>query len=156
MVGADATVASGAVIDGGDVRKGAVVRACAVVSPGAVVADNSVLGEGSCLPSGTTTSPGELWTGSPATCERALSQEELETIAATVAETVTFATAHANECGKTHEQIEAEKLRQMLIEERSEDYNSHMGLLGREREVAEIQARIIENDREEQRKIGAA
>lgn len=156
QIAEDATVAPGAVIDAGEVQARAVVGAGAVVSPGAVVAENSVLRDGSYLPDGVATSPGDIWSGSPAQRERALTQEELDAMTTTVEETVALASAHATECGKTHEQIEAEKLRQSLIEERSEDYNSHMGLLGRETEIAEVQARIVEEDREEQRKVGAA
>jgi len=59
------------------------------------------------------------------------------------------------ETGKTHEQIEGEILRQQLLDERSEDYQSHTGLLGREMEIVETQARIVEEDRKAQAKIGA-
>ncbi|KAI0566851.1 carbonic anhydrase gamma type [Gracilaria domingensis] len=155
-VDADATVHPGAVIDSAQVGAYAVVGASAVVARGAIVAEQSVLRGGSFLPEGACTSPGELWSGSPAQCERALTQDEISAIASNVEDLVTLAGAHATECGKTHEQIEAEKLRQGLMEERSEDYNSHLGLLGKEKEIVETQATLIEQDREEQRKVGAA
>ncbi|CAN8061754.1 unnamed protein product [Agarophyton chilense] len=155
-VDADATVHPGAVIDSAQIGARAVVGSSAVVAPGATVAEQSVLRDGSYLPEGASTAPGQIWSGSPAQMERQLTQDEISAIATNVQDLVTLAGAHATECGKTHEQIEAEKLRQALMEERSEDYNSHLGLLGKEKEIVETQATHIERDREEQRKVGTA
>lgn len=152
----EAVVGPGAVIDGADVGVGAVIGPGAVLSNGVVIGAGSVVRPGSYLPSGVVVGEKEVWAGSPAERVAQVTESELEKMAAHVEHTVSLASAHADECGKTHEHLEAEKLRQELLEERTDDYNSHMGLLGREREVVEIQARIVEQDREDQRKIGAA
>lgn len=155
-VGAAATVSPGAVIDGAALGDGCVIGPGAVVMPGSSIGAGAVVRAGSYVPEGITVADGEIWGGTPAARERAVTEEEKVEIEKNAQDVVALAGAHAVECGKTHEQIEAEKLRQTLLDERSDDYNSHLGLLGREREIVEVQARFIENDREEQRKVGTA
>lgn len=151
-----ATVEPGAVVDSANIGEGAVIGAGAVLAPGTVVGAGSVVRAGSFVAEGMRIGDHEVWEGSPAQKVGSVNAQERERMASVVEKIVSLASAHAVECGKTPEQIEAEKLRQELMEERSEDYNSHMGLLGREEEVAETQARLIEQDADEQRKAGAA
>lgn len=155
-VGAAATISSGAVIESAAVGPNSVIGPSAVIAKGAVVGSASIVAPGSYVAPGTQIADGELWSGAPATRERALTAEEQEEMKQISADTANLASAHAIETGKTHEQIEAEKLRQELLEERSEDYNSHLGLIGREAEIVEIQARIVEEDQRLQRQAGSA
>lgn len=151
-----ASVGPGAVIDGADVGSNTVIGAGTVLSPGVVIGSGSVVRPGSYLPYGVKVGENEVWAGTPAQKIDMLSETEKQENLDRVERTVTLASAHALECGKSHEQLEAEALRQTLMEERSGDYNSHLGLLGQEQDIVEKQARIIEAEREEQRKIGTA
>lgn len=155
-VGAASTISTGAVIDAAAVGPNSVVGSSAVISKGAIVGAGSIVAPGSYVAPGTQIADGELWSGVPAVRERALSAEEQEAIKQGSVDLANLASAHATEAGKTHEQIEAEKLRQELLDERSDDYNSHMGLIGREAEIVEIQAKIVEEDRRLQRQAGSA
>lgn len=155
-VSSGALVGAGAVVDGADVGPGAMIGAGAVVSNGVVIGSGSVVRPGSFLPSGVAVGEGEIWAGSPAQKIEVLGDAEKAENVQLVERTVTLASAHSAECGKTFEQLEAEALRQGLMEERTDDYNSHVGIIGREEEMIEGQARLIEADREEQRKVGAA
>lgn len=154
VIGASATISAGAVVDAAAVGPASVIGPAAVVSKGAVVGAGSMVGPGSFVAPGTKIADGELWSGAPATKERALTAEEQQGMVQLAADHASLASAHATETGKTHEQIEAEKLRQELLDERSEDYNSHMGLIGREAEIVETQARLVEEDRRLQRQAG--
>lgn len=154
-IGPAAIVSPGAVIDGAEVGPAAVIGPGAVVMPGAVVGASSFVRAGSYVPAGVHVGEGELWAGTPAVKERVLTDVEKAEFVKQVDDIVALAGAHAVECGKTHEQIEAEKLRQQLLDERSHDYNSHLGLVGREREIVEVQASFIEADRQAQSKVGA-
>lgn len=155
-VAQSALVGPGAIIDGADIGAGAVVGAGAVISKGVVIGAGSVVRPGSYLLQGVKVGEGEVWAGSPAQKIEMISDAEKQENLDHIEHTVTLASAHSAECGKTHEQLEAEALRQMLTEERTEDYNSHLGVLGQEKEIVETQARLIEAEREEQRKIGTA
>lgn len=155
-IGSSSTICSGAVVDGANIGPECMIGPGAVVMPGSTLGAGAMVRAGSFVPYGTSIGEGEIWAGSPATMQGMLDAEKRQEILQGVDDTVALAGAHAVECGKTHEQIEAEELRQKLMDERSEDYNSHLGLLGREREIVEVQARFVESDREEQRKVGAA
>lgn len=155
-VGAAATISCGAVVEAAAVGPNSVVGPTAVIAKGAVVGAGSIVAPGSYVAPGTEIADGELWSGVPAVRERTLSPQEQEAIKQASIDMANLASAHATEAGKTHEQIEAEKLRQELLDERSEDYNSHMGLIGKEAEIIETQARIVEEDRRLQRQSGSA
>lgn len=155
-IASDVTIGPGAVIDSAEIGSGAVVSAGAIISPGVVIGAGAVVRPSSFLGPGVVAGEGEIWAGVPAQKIDTVSDAERQKISENVERTVALASAHADECGKTHEQVEAEKLRQTLLEERTEDYESHMGLLGREREMVDIQARLIEEEREAQRKAGTA
>lgn len=155
LIGPRATIEPSAVIDGAKIGEGAVVGAGAVLGQGCSLGVGSILRPGTFLPNGVSVNDGEIWQGAPAQFVANVDDEMRANIERKVEDTLQLASAHAAECGKTHEQIEAEKLRQQLMDQRTEDYNSHMGLLGKEEQIVETQARVIEADREEQRKVGA-
>lgn len=147
VIGSSVTIGQGAVIEAATVSDEAMIGMGAVVLRGAKIGKQALVAAGAVVSPNTEVGDGELWAGSPATMVRKLSAEEIETIIASAEDHITLAAAHAAEAGKTHDQIEAEKLRRQLLEERSDDYNSHLGLLGREKEIVEIQARIVEENR---------
>lgn len=153
-VASDVTVGSGAVIQSAEIGPGAVIGAGAVLSPGVVVGPGTIVRPSSYLPPGMIAGEGEVWAGIPAQKIDVVSDTERQEISENIERTIALAGAHADECGKSYDQLEAEELRQTLLEERSDDYESHMGLLGRENEMVEIQARYIEAERETQRKAG--
>lgn len=155
-VGAAATISAGAVVESAAVGPNSVIGPSAVVAKGSVVGAGSMVAPGSYVAPGTQILDGELWSGVPATRERVLTAQEQEEMVQISIDIASLASAHATETGKTHEQIEAEKLRQQLLDERSEDYNSHLGLIGREAEIVETQARVVEEDRRLQRQSGSA
>lgn len=155
-VGAAATISAGAVVESADVGPNSVIGPSAVLAKGSVVGVGSMVSPGSYVAPGTQIADGELWSGVPATRERALTAQEQQEMVQISIDTASLASAHATETGKTHEQIEAEKLRQQLLDERSEDYNSHLGLIGREAEIVETQARVVEEERRLQRQSGSA
>lgn len=132
-----------------------------LVEAGCVLRDSkvkkhAVLKAGSTLMNGEVPE-GELWAGSPAVFVRKLTTAEItELIVAPNEELQVLATAHAQENGKTHEQIEAEILREELLRHRSDDYHSHLGVVGQEKELIETQARIVEESRKKQAAAGAA
>lgn len=151
-----AFIGTGAVIDGADIGPNANIGAGAVISNGVVIERGGIVRPGSFVPDGISIGRDEIWAGSPAQMVEVVGDVEKSRNIELIERTMTLAGAHAVECGKTFEQLEAEALRQELMEGRTEDYNSHVGILGREEEVIEGQAQLIETDREEQRKIGAA
>lgn len=155
-IASDVTIGPGAVIDSAQVGAGAVISAGAILSPGVIIGAGAVVRPSSFIGPGVVTGDGEVWAGVPAQKIDTVSEAEKQKISENVERTVALASAHADECGKTHEQLEAEQLRQTLLEQRTEDYESHVGLLGREREMVDIQARLIEEEREAQRKAGTA
>lgn len=155
-IGESSIISPGAVVDAAAIGPFSVIGPAAVISSGAVVGTGSMVGAGSVVAPGTVIGDGELWAGVPARRERMLTEGEREEMLVLAKDYARLASAHATETGKTPEQVEAEKLRQELLDERSEDYNSHMGLLGREKEMAEAQARLVEEDRRLQRQAGGA
>lgn len=155
-IGDGAVLAPGAIVDSASVSDGAYIGPAAIVGKGASVGAKSVVSAGSHVEPGTTIGDGELWSGVPAVKERMLTEAEIADLEKALEDLGSLASAHMVEAGKTHEQIEAEKLRYELLNERSEDYNSHLGLLGREEEIVEEQAKIVEEDRRLQRQAGGA
>lgn len=155
-VGDAALISPGAVIDGADIGPGAMIGSGAIISSGVTIASGAIIRPASFVEQGVSIPANEVWAGVPARRIATVDDVERLSVQQDVSGYAALARAHADECGKTHEQIEAEALRQELMEERLEDYNSHMGLVGQEREVAEIQATFVEKDREEQRKVGTA
>jgi gamma-carbonic anhydrase len=147
IIGASVTVGQGAVIHSATVADEAMIGMGAVILDGASVGKHALVAAGSVVGPNSSVGAGELWAGSPAVMVRTLSADEIEAMIASADDYVTLASAHAVEAGKTHDQIEGEKLRRHLLDERSNDYNSHLGLLGKETELVETQAGIIEANR---------
>lgn len=147
VIGSSVTIGQSAVVHSAMIADEAMIGMGAVVMDGAKVMKHALVAAGSVVPENAVVGEGELWAGAPANMVRKLTTEEIDAIVASAEDYVSLAAAHAHEAGKSPDQIEAEKLRRQLLEERSDDYNSHLGLLGREEEIVETQARIIESHR---------
>jgi gamma-carbonic anhydrase len=147
VIGSAVSIGHGAVVHGATIADEAMIGMGAVVENGARVGKHALVAAGSVVPAKAVVGAGELWAGAPAAMVRKLTQEEIDAMIASAEDCVTLAGAHAEEAGKTHEQIEGEKLRRQLLDERSDDYNSHLGKLGQERELVEVQAQLIEKNR---------
>ena len=145
---------------GDDVTIGhaAIVHACvieehAVVGMGAVLLDKCRIEPGAVVAAGATVTPGtvvganQIWVGSPARFLRAVTDEERQQFAHQCQAYVRLAALHAEECGKTPAQLEAERVAQQLREERSDDYMSSLGLLGRDEEIIAGQMAYLERER---------
>lgn len=150
--GALSRIDAGAYVSGSELSAEAAVGAGCVVNSSSLGA-HAVLAPGSTL-DGADVPSGELWAGAPAVFVRKLSAEEVETLVAAARDAQVLAQAHAHENGKSHDQIEAERLREELLRDRSDDYHSHLGIVGREKEIIETQARIVEAERRAQAAAG--
>lgn len=152
-LGALARVDAGSLISGAELDDECAVGAGCVVR-GARVGKHAMLAPGSSLDVGTEVPAGELWVGAPAVFVRKLSADEVSALVKETQDTVVLAEAHAAENGKTFDQIEAERLREELMRDRSNDYHSHLGIVGKEVDFINTQAKIVEDEREAQAAAG--
>lgn len=107
----DAFIGMGAtVMDGAVVEKGAMVAAGAVVTPGTVVKG------------------GQIWGGTPAKFLRAMTPEESAFISTSASNYAELAAKHALECAKSLQQVAAEVQNLEDKQERSIDYDEHVGI----------------------------
>lgn len=93
-----------------------------LLQTGAKMESKSMITTGSVLPSGSVVKSGEVWGGVPAKKLRAMLPAELEKTAATVAENVLLAGAHAEESAKDWLQIDQDAYDYEQENERSEYY----------------------------------
>lgn len=155
VLGDDVTVAHNAVLHACTVDDGAVIGIGAIVLDHCHVGQGAVVAAGAVVTPGTRVGAGELWAGTPAKLLRAVTPEERAQFVTQAANYVRLAAMHAEECGKTPDQLDAERVARELKEERSEDYMSHLGLLGKEEMVSKAQQSYLRREQERQRQVGA-
>lgn len=148
FLGNDVTIGHGAILHACAVEDQAVIGMGSVVLDGSRVEHGAVLGAGSVLTPGSVVPAGQLWLGSPARFVRAVTAEEQQQFAAQCNQYVELAKMHAAECGKTPAQLDAEHVAALLWEERSEDYMSSLGLLGKEELVMAAQKAYLDYERQ--------
>ncbi|KAK4531680.1 hypothetical protein CCYA_CCYA09G2537 [Cyanidiococcus yangmingshanensis] len=148
FLGNDVTIGHGAILHACAVEDQAVIGMGSVVLDGSRVEHGAVLGAGSVLTPGSVVPAGQLWLGSPARFVRAVTAEEQQQFAAQCNQYVELAKMHAVECGKTPAQLDAEHVAALLWEERSEDYMSSLGLLGKEELVMAAQKAYLDYERQ--------
>ncbi|GAB0492118.1 hypothetical protein MMPV_003377 [Pyropia vietnamensis] len=124
------------------------------VMDGAIVGANGVVDAGAVVPSNTTIQAGTRHAGAPAVLSGSVLPAEVSAIATASDEVVTLAAAHAAENAKSAAQVRSEALLTELRTERSQDNLAHMGLLGREEEVAAAQAVWYEREERKQAEAG--
>lgn len=104
-IGSNVTVGPCALIHAATVKDSCVVGASAQLMDGSEVETHSMIAPGSVVTPGTKVASGELWAGSPAKKVRALTADEIASIAVTATDKVEMATLHAAECNKDYKQI---------------------------------------------------
>lgn len=107
-IGDNVTVGAGAIIHAATVEDLCIIGESAQVLDGAVVGTNSIVAPGSVVTPGTSVPSGEMWAGSPAKKVRALTSEEIASIAESAHETLELAYLHSVENSKDYKQIIAE------------------------------------------------
>lgn len=147
FIGNDVTIGHAAIVHACVIQDRAVIGIGSIlldkchVEPGAVVAAGSVVTPGTII------GAGEIWVGSPARRLREVTEAEAEVYATRCRAYVDLAAMHAEECGKTADQLDAERVMQQLREERGEDYMSSLGLLGKEEVVLAAQQAYLNKER---------
>ena len=86
-----------------------VIGESAQVMDGAKVSSNSIVAPASIVTPGTTVPGGELWSGSPAKKERALTSDEIAGIAESAHDTLELAYLHSVENSKDYKQLVEEE-----------------------------------------------
>lgn len=121
-IGNNVTVGPCALIHAATVKDSCVVGASAQVMDGAVVETHSIIAPGSVVTPGTKVASGELWSGSPAKKVRALTADEIASIAETAADKTEMAALHAVECAKDYKQLAEDEEQYEDARIRDEDY----------------------------------
>lgn len=104
-IGNNVTIGAGAIVHACIIDDLVVIGESAQVMDGARVGTNSIVGPASIVTPGTTIPSGELWTGSPAKKERALTSNEIAEIAENAHETLELAYLHSVENSKDYKQL---------------------------------------------------
>mmetsp|Transcript_4081 Transcript_4081/g.9739 ORF Transcript_4081/g.9739 Transcript_4081/m.9739 type:complete len:285 (+) Transcript_4081:118-972(+) len=104
-IGDNVTVGAGAIVHACTLEDLVVIGESAQVMDGATVKSNSIVAPASIVTPGTTVPSGELWAGSPAKKERALTSEEIAEISESAHDTLELAYLHSVENSKDYKQL---------------------------------------------------
>lgn len=121
-IGNNVTVGPCALIHAATVKDSCVVGASAQVMDGSIVESNTIISPGAVVTPGTKVAAGELWAGSPAKKVRALTADEIASIADTATDKTAMATLHAIECAKDYKQLAEDEEQYEDDRIRDEDY----------------------------------
>lgn len=113
FIGDNVSIGAGAIIHACTIKDLVVVGEMAQVLDGAVVESNSIIAPASVVTPGTKVPGGEYWAGSPAKKVRALSAEEIASIAESAHDTLELAYLHAVENDKDYQQLQEEAADQL-------------------------------------------
>lgn len=128
VIGDRVTVGHNAILHACTIHDDAFVGMGATVMDGAVVEKNAMVAAGALVTPGVVVPSGQLWAGAPARFMRDMTAEE-KAFTATSAQTYAeVADVHAQECGKSHAEIEHDRAARDMARERDADYDSHMGI----------------------------
>lgn len=128
IIGNRVTIGHNAVLHACTVENDAIIGMGATLLDGAVVESGAMVAAGSLVLQNTRIPAGQIWAGSPAKFLRSLTEEEKQFIPKSAESYAKLAKVHAEETAKSFEQIEAEKAQRLEWSQRSEDYDSHLGL----------------------------
>jgi hypothetical protein len=103
------TIGAGAIIHACTIESLCMIGESAQVMDGASVGTNSIIAPGSVVTPGTKVPSGELWSGSPAKKERALTSQEIASIAESAHDQLELAYLHSVENSKDYKQLIAEE-----------------------------------------------
>eukprot|EP00536_Pseudo-nitzschia_multiseries_P005937 jgi/Psemu1/238928/estExt_Genewise1.C_1210059 len=104
-IGDNVTIGAGAIVHACTIEDLVVVGESAQIMDGATVGANSVIAPASIVTAGTKVPSGELWSGTPAKKERALTSEEIAEISESAHDTLELAYLHAVENSKDYKQL---------------------------------------------------
>ena len=104
-IGNNVTIGAGAIVHACTIEDLVVIGESAQVMDGASIGTNAVVAPASIVTAGTKVPSGELWSGSPAKKVRALSAEEIASIAESAHDTLELAYLHAVENSKDYKQL---------------------------------------------------
>jgi len=108
-IGDNVTVGAGAIIHACTIENLSIIGESAQVLDGATIGTNSIVAPGSVVTPGTKVASGELWSGSPAKKERALTSQEIASIAESAHDQLELAYLHSVENSKDYKQLIAEE-----------------------------------------------
>lgn len=108
-IGDNVTIGAGAIVHACTIDDLVVIGESAQVMDGAKVSSNSIIAPASIVTPGTTVPSGELWSGSPAKKERALTSDEIAEIAESAHDTLELAYLHSVENSKDYKQLVEEE-----------------------------------------------
>jgi len=111
------------------IADGCLVGMGATLLDGVRLETNSIVAAGSLVPPNTVVPTGEVWAGAPAKLLRKLTAEEVEFIIVSAADYAELAAVHLEENSKTFDQIVYDKNLRWDKELRTDDYDSHLGIL---------------------------
>ena len=128
LIGDRVTVGHSAVLHACTLEDECLVGMGATVLDGAVIGTKSMVAAGALVSPGTKVPSGELWAGVPAKHMRKLAPDELAFLADSSNNYVDLASHHSTENAKSFQEIIADMERRKETDERSEDYDSHLGI----------------------------
>jgi len=128
-IGNNVLIASGAILHQCTIQDGSLIGMGAQLLNGVTVEGGAIVAAGSVVPPGVVVRAGEVWAGSPARKLRAVTEEEKQALLQEVSLVHQLSMHHAEECDKGWEEVESDKLERKLRLERTEDFESHVGLL---------------------------
>lgn len=111
VIGSNVTIGPGAIIHACTIHDHCIIGTGAQVLDGAIVEAKSIVTAGSVVTYGKKIPSGQLWSGVPARYLRDLTEEEIAFMKQCSLEYADLSQVHANECEKTFEQVEADKVR---------------------------------------------
>jgi carbonic anhydrase/acetyltransferase-like protein (isoleucine patch superfamily) len=104
-IGNNVTIGANAIIHACTIEDLVIIGESAQLMDGATVCTNSIVSPGAVVTPGTKVPSGELWAGSPAKKVRALSSEEIASIAESAHDVLEMAYLHAVENSKDYKQL---------------------------------------------------
>lgn len=111
VIGNNVTVGPGAIVHGATLENNVNVGAGAQVLDGSVVETGSIIEAGSVVTPGTRVKRNTLWAGTPAKMIRDLTKDDIKASISTAEDNIRLAYIHADECGKSQEQLHEDELR---------------------------------------------
>lgn len=128
IIGDRVTVGHSAVLHACTLEDESFIGMGASILDGAVVGSKAMIAAGALVTPGTKVPSGELWAGVPAKYMRKLSDEELAHLKTSSTNYAELGHHHSVENAKSFDEILADIERRKEEEERSEDYDSHLGI----------------------------
>lgn len=128
IIGSNVTIGHGATIHAATIEDNVLIGMGATIMDGAKVCTGAGVAAGSLVCPGTTVPSGEIWAGAPAKFLRKLEETEAMFIRAAADDYSALAALHAEENGKTFDEVELDKARREDRYLRDPDYDLQQGI----------------------------